>query len=53
MIVLKGSGWSSAADIIAGVQAVGSTGYRYTLASGLTVETTNNRTLRTEDFVAQ
>ena len=51
VVVLKGSGWSSVADIIAGVQAVGSTGYRYTLASGLTVETTNNRTLRTEDFV--
>ena len=51
VIVLKGDGWSSVADIIAGVQAVGSTGYRYTLAFGLTVETTNNRTLRTEDFV--
>ena len=51
VVVLKGSGWSSVADIIYSVQAVGSTGYRYTLASGLTVETTNNRTLRTEDFV--
>ena len=51
VVVLKGDGWSSVADIIAGVQAVGSSGYRYTLASGLTVETTNNRTLRTEDFV--
>ena len=50
VIVLKGSGWASVADIIASVQAVGSTGYRYTLASGLTVQTTNNRSLRTEDF---
>ena len=53
VIVLKGSGWASVADIIAGVQAVGSTGYRYTLASGLTVETTNNRTLRAEEFLAE
>ena len=53
VIVLKGSSLSSAADIIAGVQAVGSAGYRYTLASGLTVETTNNRSLRTEDFVTE
>ena len=51
VIVLKGSGWSSVSDIIAYVQAVGSGDYRYTLASGLTVETTNNRSLRTEDFV--
>ena len=53
VIVLKGGGWSSAADIIATVQAVDSTNYRYTLASGLTVETTNNRTLRTENFVVE
>ena len=53
VIVLKGSGWPSVADIIAGVQAVGSTNYRYTLASGLTVETTNNRPLRTEDFATE
>ena len=53
VIVLKGSGWSSVANIIASVQAVGSGNYRYTLASGLTVETTNNRSLRTEDFVAE
>ena len=53
VIVLKGTGWSSVADIIAGVQAVGSAGYRYTLSSGLTVETTNNRSLRTEDFAIE
>ena len=53
VIVLKGTGWPSAADIIASVEGVGSVGYRYTLASGLTVETTNNRPLRTEDFVAE
>ena len=53
VIVLIGDGWSSAADIVATVQAIGSAGYRYTLASGLTVETTNNRPLRTEDFVTQ
>lgn len=52
-VVLKGSGFSSVSDIIASVQAVGSTGYRYTLAPGLTVETTNNRALRTEDFVTK
>ena len=52
-IVLMGSGWSSVADIIAGVQAVGTAGYRYTLASGLTVKTTNNRSLRTEDFLLE
>ena len=51
VIVLLGSGWSSVSDIVDTPQAVGSTGYRYTLAPGLTVETTNNRTLRTEDFV--
>ena len=53
VIVLKGGSWSSAADIVATVQAVGSAGYRYTLASGLTVETTNNRTLRTENFLVE
>ena len=53
VIVFKGSGWSSVADIIASVQAVDSAGYRYTLASGLTVETTNNSTLRAEDFVLE
>ena len=51
VIVLLGSGWSSVSDIIASVQAIGSANYRYTLAPGLTVETTNNRPLRTEDFV--
>ena len=51
VIVLEGNGWPSVADIIASVQSVGSGNYRYTLASGLTVETTNNRSLRTEDFV--
>ena len=53
VVVLKGSGWSSVADIIASVQAVGSLRYRYTLAPGLTVDTSNNRTLRTEDFVEE
>ena len=53
MIVLLGTRWSSVADIIASVQAVGSGDYRYTLASGLTVETTNNRSLRTEDFASE
>ena len=53
VIVLKGSGWSSVANIIASVQGVGSTGYRYTLATGLTVESTNNRSLGTEDFVTE
>ena len=53
VVVLKGNGWSSVADIIASVQAIGSASYRYTLASGLTVETTNNRPLRTEDFVTE
>ena len=53
VIVLKGGGWSSAADIVATVQAVGSANYRYTLASGLTVETTNNRPLRTENFLVE
>ena len=53
VIVLAGSGWSSVSDIIASVQGVGSGNYRYTLASGLTVETTNNRALRTEDFLAE
>ena len=53
VIVLKGSGWSSVGDIIAGVQAIGTANYRYTLASGLTVETTNNRSLRTEDFLLE
>ena len=43
--------WPSVADIIAGGQAVGSGNYRYTLASGLTVEMTNNRPLRPEDFL--
>lgn len=51
VIALKGNGWSSVADIIASVHGVGTSGYRYTLAPGLTVETTNNRPLRTEDFV--
>ena len=53
VIVLLGSGWSSVSDIIASVQAIGSANYRYTLAPGLTVETTNNRSLRTEDFVTE
>ena len=53
VIVLKGSGWSSAGSIIAGVQPVGSANYRYTLTGGLTVETTNNRSLRTEDFLLE
>ena len=53
VIVLKGDGWPSVADIIASVQGVGSGDYRYTLASGLTVETTNNRSLRTEDFAIE
>ena len=52
-IVLLGSGWSSVSDINASVQAVGSANYRYTLAPGLTLETTNNRPLGTEDFVGQ
>ena len=50
-IVLKGTGWSSAADIIAAVRALG--GYRYPLASGLTVDTSNNPSLRTEDFITE
>ena len=53
VIVLEGNGWRAVADIIASVQAAGSGNYRYTLASGLTVETTNNRSLRTEDFLVE
>ena len=53
VIVLKGDSWLSAGDIVASVQALGTGNYRYTLADGLTVKTTNNRTLRTEDFVVE
>lgn len=45
--------YTGGADIIASLQAVGSANYRYTLSPGLTGETTNNRSLRTEDFVLE
>jgi len=50
MTVLTGSGWLSVSGIFAGAQKVGTSSHRYTLASCLTVETTSNRCLRTEDF---
>ena len=54
MIVLKGSGWDSVADIITSVVPLtNGKDYLYGLASGLTVETTNNRPLRDEDFVTE
>ena len=49
--MLKGSGASPITDIIVDVQAVGNNKFRYTMPSGLTVESKNNRSLMTEKLV--
>ena len=54
VIVLKGSGWDSVREIIDSVVPLtNGRDYLYGLAVNLTVETTNNRPLRAEDFLAE
>ena len=53
VIVMKGGGWQSVSDITNNPIALGSLRYRYNLAGGLTVDTTNNRPLRSEDFILE